>query len=281
MLKKCLFLRFPSRHSSMYTMTMKKILHVCIVTAILYCLPLFAERAVYDTFSNIGTLFDDYTIDFGMEQTFRIKDGVLETDGSCSVSINEDGFLEFNGNGWTCFILDHDITQTVAESFVQRNYVLNETRLKAISADGFFSETLNGVLTEYRVDNLRTAVIRGFERGSTPMYTNPVPFVTKRGSSGIGEKICLECVEPISSISILPGYVSTVRPDLFRKNNRPKKLKIKDTDTGFYVLAELSDVALFQEIPLRKPMRNIEIEILEIYSGTVYDDTCISGILID
>lgn len=123
--------------------------------------------------------------------------------------------------------------------------------------------------------------MNGFELGDNPMYTNPVPFVTKRGNSGIGEKIYIKCINPQDSISLLPGYVNTIRQDLFYKNNRPKEIKIIDNDSNYVMSATLADIAIFQKIPLKKKIKNFTIEIVDVYKGTKYDDTCISGILIE
>ena len=40
-------------------------------------------------------------------------------------------------------------------------------------------------------------------------------------------------------------------------------------------------IAMFQGIAFEKYLKNIRIEILEVYKGTQYDDTCISGIMIN
>ena len=68
---------------------------------------------------------------------------------------------------------------------------------------------------------------------------------------------------------------------MFYKNNRPKEIKIIDDDSNYVMSATLADIAIFQKIPLKKKIKNFTIEIVGVYKGTKYDDTCISGILIE
>ena len=231
-------------------------------------------------------ILNNYEFDFGFELCYRISNGKIEKlnnkfeweiDENSSYEINENGFLLLDK---TIFI-DHNLDSVIDFEYPHASYKLNDKRLKSISSDGYFSESINGKLVEYKIENLKTSVMNGFELGDNPMYTNPVPFVTKRGNSGIGEKIYIKCVNPQDSISILPGYVNTIRQDLFYKNNRPKEIKIIDDDSNYVMSATLADIAIFQKIPLKKKIKNFTIEIVDVYKGTKYDDTCISGILIE
>ena len=102
--------------------------------------------------------------------------------------------------------------------------------------------------------------------------------VWAEGVSGYGknEKINLT-VEHVKKIFILPGYVSIDRPDLFKKNNRPKNIRII---YGEKLLKEkFNDIAEYKEINLEEEFTgNIQIEIIDVYQGSMYDDTCISSI---
>ena len=236
---------------------------------------------------------EDYEIDLGYEEYYKIKNNKVfkcsleyqnskwEFDENCNYEINDKGFLYLTTNTNKYLIIDHNISDTIDSEYEHASYKLNDKRLKSIKSDGYFTETLNGKIIEYKIENLKKSVMNGFEIGDNPIYTNSLPFVTKRGNSGIGERIRLNCVNYQTSISILPGYVNTNREDLFYKNNRPKIIKIKDCDSNYVLKVELADIAIFQKIPLSHKMKNIEIEIVDIYKGTKYDDTCISGILIE
>jgi|GEM_PF-2129337 len=94
------------------------------------------------------------------------------------------------------------------------------------------------------------------------------------------------------------GYVAHSRPNLYFENSRPKKIRIYDiNDRSIFHDFDLLDTPNFQLIDVSKFTRNptrdrrsgdwerysyhvsIRIEILEIYPGTRYNDTCINSIL--
>ena len=62
-------------------------------------------------------------------------------------------------------------------------------------------------------------------------------------------------------------------------NNRVKKLKIIFSDER-YQIADLKDVNNFQRILIDRdsPTKFIKLEILEVYKGSKFNDTCISEI---
>jgi hypothetical protein len=102
--------------------------------------------------------------------------------------------------------------------------------------------------------------------------------------SGVGEYIIFnEKIDVIhETLFISFGYVSYSKPNLFSDNARPKKIKVSWADTNQSVIMDLYDTPNFQVI--EKPKRNfdsegfsgpIKIEILEVYPGTKYSDTCI------
>lgn len=94
---------------------------------------------------------------------------------------------------------------------------------------------------------------------------------------GIGEKLYLK-KNALSKLYILPGYVSIKRPDLFTKNSRPKKIKISTKNKE--LIFSLLDKPVFQVLDFGTILNeDITIEILEVYLGTDFEDTCISSIL--
>ena len=104
-------------------------------------------------------------------------------------------------------------------------------------------------------------------------------YVWAEGASGqgIGEKLFLK-KNLIKKLYILPGYVSIKRPDLFNKNSRPKKIKISIKGNIYYF--SFIDKPIFQVLNVNSAIDDeIIIEILEVYPGTKYEDTCISSIL--
>ena len=253
-----------------------------LIVFVLFTLCLYAQNSNF---------LNGYQFSYGGEFWLEIKDNkILEHnyhDGKeiegFSYEINENGFVEFTDASdknyvKKFFLLSSSITYVVQDAFHQP--VLGDSQLISINSSGYFSEKINGKLVEYKAENLRSAVIWGGREDPFWYYDWNEPFVTKRDNSGIGEYIDLSFVNPQKSISILGGFVRTTRQDLFRKNNRLKKVLIKDLDSDYSVIMNFEDIAMFQGIAFEKYLKNIRIEILEVYKGTQYDDTCISGIMI-
>ena len=96
---------------------------------------------------------------------------------------------------------------------------------------------------------------------------------------GTGEWVELKAEEEIevNGFEILNGYGKS--DDLYYKNNRVKKVKIEFSD-GSYIEKTLEDSEYWQEIGLNNTVKTstIKITILEVYSGSMYQDTCISEI---
>lgn len=110
-------------------------------------------------------------------------------------------------------------------------------------------------------------------------YWGNLNYVWAEGAKGqgIGEKLFIR-KKAIRKLYILPGYVSVKNPTLFYKNSRPKELKIQTQDKVFYF--SLVDKPIFQVFNFENQIDSeITIEILDVYPGTKYEDTCISSIL--
>jgi hypothetical protein len=112
-----------------------------------------------------------------------------------------------------------------------------------------------------------------------------------KDDAGIGESIEMELKSPtvIHTLGFINGYIKT--RSLFEKNNRIKKIEItfndeystvytlKDVFTH-YLYLHLFAYQLFENNEYTKPVKKIKLTIKDIYRGTHYNDTCLSGILI-
>ncbi|HCC36709.1 MAG TPA: hypothetical protein DEQ14_03320 [Treponema sp.] len=111
-----------------------------------------------------------------------------------------------------------------------------------------------------------------------------IPYAEGVSGSGIGEKIRIESrktdnrFDAIYSLYISNGFIDYNRPHLFEYNNRLKKVRVHHIETNEYKDFDLQDTPNIQEFVLnfnsRAPI--IEIEILEVYKGTRWDDTCVN-----
>lgn len=103
------------------------------------------------------------------------------------------------------------------------------------------------------------------------------------GESGSGQgcfiKLYSDDVVAVNEIDIMNGYCKT--EGLFYKNNRVKELKISfsdGTEKNVMLSSEFSEQP--NHIVLDEPVKTtyIKFEIVSVYEGTAYDDTCISEI---
>ena len=97
---------------------------------------------------------------------------------------------------------------------------------------------------------------------------------------GIGETLTLNLMQ-ISNIYISSGFVSFSRPHLFWENTRIRKIKVTN-EAGESEIILLEDTPHFQELKLtttRTYIGRIILEIVEVYPGTKFSDTCVNSIL--
>lgn len=105
------------------------------------------------------------------------------------------------------------------------------------------------------------------------------PWVEGNEGSGIGSKIYIKAKSDISKLIISNGFNST-KKYIFGNNNRVQKIKITDLmKTKNSVIIELPDSVEPFEIILPFSSMQLKLEILSVYKGSKYDDTCINYIL--
>ena len=95
--------------------------------------------------------------------------------------------------------------------------------------------------------------------------------------NGIGERIILQRsgLGYRGGLYIATGFISMSRPYLFKYNARPKKILVS-YEGEHPEIYELEDTYHWQKIGEIPSFRDIWIDILEIYPGTRFDDTCIN-----
>jgi hypothetical protein len=109
-----------------------------------------------------------------------------------------------------------------------------------------------------------------------------LPWAEGVGGNGIHEKIRIK-KNMLTGLYISIGFVSFNRPELYKENARPRKIKITVGDT-FSFLFDLKDTPNYQTIRLPKPLSKddtLTLEIIDVYPGDKYADTCINAILYD
>jgi len=93
---------------------------------------------------------------------------------------------------------------------------------------------------------------------------------------GINEIITFNGVQAIRFYLSI-GYVSYSRPELYMENSRPKRIRV--TVDGKSIEVMLKDTPAYQEIDVSSFSSKVTIQILDVYTGTKYEDTCINSII--
>jgi len=118
-----------------------------------------------------------------------------------------------------------------------------------------------------------------------------IPWVEGVPGDGIGEIIRIEVEQSrrmpygqkIVALYISNGFVDYNRPYLYEYNNRVKKIRVRNIGNGYneYLDINIEDSPNINRIyfEFKNPSYIIDIEILEVYKGTKYDDTCINFLI--
>lgn len=109
------------------------------------------------------------------------------------------------------------------------------------------------------------------------------PWVEGIDGQGIGQKIYIEKVSnttaEISSLILSNGFISYEKPYLYNYNSRLKKIKISNKKGSFEIIHEIEDTPNLQIISLPEKTADVVIEILEVYPGERWEDTCVNFII--
>jgi hypothetical protein len=118
---------------------------------------------------------------------------------------------------------------------------------------------------------------RVYGASGLPNLTILSPWADGVSGNGIGQKIRIQGSRTIRGFVIINGYIDYNKPHLFEQNNRVKRIRVYTGQS--YRDIELQDSPRIQVIELDTGAQNIEIEILEIYRGSKYDDTCLTAVV--
>ncbi len=113
-----------------------------------------------------------------------------------------------------------------------------------------------------------------------------LPWVEGAEGAGIGEYIEFELQsdygeKQADGFILLNGFISWDKPYLYNQNGRVKKATCVDLDTNKSWTINLADTGIPQIFPCPESKgHRIRLIIDEVYPGSKYDDTCITGIML-
>jgi len=174
------------------------------------------------------------------------------------------------------------------QKFLDENcYYLRESN-EAYATNFKASSTLKDSTYTYDVNNIFVPC-KG-EYGI--LWFQNLPWAEGKEDEGIGEYIEFEImpaddllndrmgswiIKDDITISVLNGFVNPLKQKLFYENNRIKKAAIWIDDKRSFDI-NFNDYVEFTEFNVPKQTKKVRIEILEVYKGTKYNDTCITKI---
>lgn len=147
--------------------------------------------------------------------------------------------------------------------------------------DGFFGKNslLFSTTTKYTTKNYLTEGKVKYLPKNLKDLSIGKPWVEDSEGAGIGDTITIQNSQTIEALVISNGFVS-YKTSTFYNNNRVKKLRItnKNNDSESFETI-LPDNAIPTDIIIPFKTKELILEIIEVYKGDKYDDTCINFIL--
>jgi hypothetical protein len=106
------------------------------------------------------------------------------------------------------------------------------------------------------------------------------PWVEGKDGPGIGEYIEFDFsktwIKKTDTFVMSNGFLSIDNPDLYYQNNRVKKIRIEDMDSTYSEEFDVLDTANLQTFGIKKSVVRARVTILDVYYGSIYNDTCIN-----
>ncbi len=222
------------------------------------------------------------------------KDGLLyyqeiSNNENC---INENGFpfiyllgrmyFYIYGGGYSVFFDADQLKNinTINKYHQSSDEMYNHCGIKKIDASSFYSEQISNQIINYKPVNMIERFIIPDSKESPDYIWNyqSYPWVANN-SKNVGEKIYIELINSSNVIVILNGYVDIEKQQLFKQNSRLKRIALYDDKHTKLCEYEFRDIVEFSTINLQRKVNKITIEVLEIYKGSKWNDTCVSAIL--
>lgn len=148
-----------------------------------------------------------------------------------------------------------------------------------ITATSHFEEVLNDIKLEYKAEYLLDRYTTSTVGHDNKFSNFSLPWVEEKKDDGIGESIIIKFRKKAKEISILNGYIDIGNMPLYKENNRLKTIEIISHEISYKEIIEFDDEVKYTKIKLPKEVFEVELIIKEVYKGTKYSDTVVSGIL--
>jgi len=225
----------------------------------------FVRRVYYNSLKQDDFGFYHIIID---EEDYILIPGLYDFEIVSISEINSyDNFDHYIDNSVNLTHLKHEITEPFFDNGI-----------KNAEATSYLDEYSQNGTIKYTVDHIFDQYIQA-ECQCHDRYWNrsAIPWVEGHPEEGIGEKISLTFNEKNDYIVLLNGYVDLYKRHLFKYNNRLKKIRLSSPNFRTFEI-EFDDTVEFTTIFFPNQTDSVELEIIEVYPGEKWNDTCISYI---
>lgn len=207
------------------------------------------------------------------------KEIFLEIDKNGYTKLKNDEFDLFFIDGKECFI-DDKIDSFPINELYGAGARLNGRMIENIKA----SSTLTDKYHTYSPEGTLFAWYTG-DCDDWGFVKDNIPWVEGKEDYGIGEYLEFELKQDVYknnsyngwTISILNGYVNPEKPHLYKENSRLKSATLI-VDGKKEIKIQFNDYVEITNVKIPGEAKKIKLIIDDVYKGSKYKDTCITGI---
>ena len=239
---------------------------------------IFSENKIYfiDEYENKYTIFPESSYYLGEDGYYRLKIKknmtLYRTDELVLIGGKyfQDIFSKSNHDGtkeWSNFEENDEWDSVYFRS------------VKNISSSKYLTEFVNGKLIEYKPKNLYTTYGVFCKCHQYSWNSNSIPWAVRIIDEEIEPYVEIEYNSPIRVLSVLNGFVDINNLKLFKENNRPYIITVIDIENNYEFDINIPDYVYFSEISFQKETKHIKLVIKDVYRGSKYNDTCITGLV--
>ena len=201
------------------------------------------------------------------------------------LEIDKNGYLKLKNDEYDLFFIDgmeYFIDEKIFSFKINdlEDAHLNGRWIENIKA----SSTLTDKYHTYSPDGTLSAWYTG-DCDSWGFVKDNIPWVEGKEDYGIGEYLEFELNQNVYksnsysgwTISILNGYVNPEKPHLYKENSRLKSATLI-VDDKKEIKIQFNDYVEITNVKISGEVKKIKLIIDDVYKGTKYKDTCITGI---
>jgi len=159
---------------------------------------------------------------------------------------------------------------------------LRSSRISFFDGLGYRPDSRGTIVGEYTATSSLTDSSGSYPAANLRTDLPSKPWVEGVDGDGIGEKVSIKWAtyeggKP-GALIFSNGFVSYDKPQLYEMNSRARRIRVTDPSGSFSIETELADTPNPQVVFLPSASERTDIEILSIYPGSTWHDTCINFI---